>query len=145
MIRYSFLCSALALVFLTSIAADRAVPGAAAGASVADLANARVEVATEALQLMKQQDVAGAAGVRHPAEMNAWLRRWAEARLEVAENKDQRVAILTEWVAAMKEQESRDQKSFAAGVTAGPQQLDLYATKYMRLEAELRLAKTRAE
>jgi len=67
----------------------------------------------------------------------------AEARLEVAENKEQRVAILTEWVEAMKEQEGRVQKSFAAGILAQP--LDLYATKYMRLEAELRLAKARAE
>jgi len=142
MIRYALLCSALAFLIITSIAADRSVPAAAAGASVADLAKARVEVATEALRLMKQQDAAGAT---HPTEMNTWLRRWAEARLEVAENKDQRVGILTEWVTAMKEQESRVQKSMAAGVTGGPQQLDLYATKYMRLEAELRLAKARAE
>jgi hypothetical protein len=141
--RYTFLCSCLAFVLLTGIAADRPVPAVAAGASVADLATARVEVATEALRLMKQQD---AARVTHPAEMNTWLRRWAEARLEVAENKDQRVGILNEWVAAMKEQESRVQKSFAAGILPpGPQQLDVLATKDMRLEAELRLAKTRAE
>lgn len=140
MIRYVFLCSGLAFALITNIAADRPLPSAAAGASVADLAKARVEVATEALRLVKQQDTAG---VTHPAEMNTWLQRWAEARLEVAENKDQRVAILTEWVAAMKDQESRVQKSFAAGVTTGP--LDVYATKYMRVEAELRLAKARAE
>ena len=140
MIRCIFLCSGIAFVLLTGAAAVRPLPSAAAGGSAADLAKARVEVATEALRLVKQQDTAG---VLHPAETNTWLQRWAEARLEVAENKDQRVAILTEWVAAMKEQESRVQKSFAAGVTSGP--LDVYATKYMRVEAELRLAKVRAE
>lgn len=142
MMRYTFLCCGLAFVLITGIAADRPVPAAAGGASVADLANARVQVATEALRLMKQQD---AAGLTHPAEMNTWLRRRAEARLEVAENKDQRVAILMEWVAAMKEQEGRVQKGFAAGLTNGPQPLDVFAAKDMRLEAELRLAKTRAE
>jgi hypothetical protein len=140
MMRYTLLFSGLALILITSIAADRSVRTVAPGVSVADLAKARVEVATEALRLVRQQD---AAGLAHSGDMNAWLRRWAEARLEVAENKEQRVGVLTEWVAAMKEQEARVQKGLAAGV--GPQELDLLATKDMRLDAELRLAKTRAE
>ena len=141
MSRVKLLCSGLAFVLLSSLAADRPAPAPMAGASIAELQKARVDVANEGLQMAEQRYKVGLTG---QGEAVPWVRRLAEARLEMAQSKDQRVAILTEWLKAMREEESRIKKNFDAGIPS-TNQADMLMVKFERLEVELRLAKARAE
>jgi hypothetical protein len=142
MIRGALLLSGLAFVVFIGAGADRPPIAVPPGASVAELGKARIDVAAEAFRWMKQANNAGV--WVNSADKNAWTRRCFEARLDLSENKEQRVAILAEWVGAVKEQESLDQKSVAAAANPpSAQRLDLAATTYLRLEVEIRLAKER--
>jgi len=81
MTRVTILCSGLAVVLLSSLAADRPAPAPMAGASIAELQKARADVATEGLQLAEQRYKAGFTG---QGEAVPWVRRLAEARLAKA-------------------------------------------------------------
>jgi outer membrane protein TolC len=77
-------------------------------------------------------------------EVNTWVQRLAEAKLDMAQTKEERIAVLREAVQGMKDHEAIVQKMFQAG-TAGAMQLDVVAAKYARLGMEARLAKETAQ
>ena len=141
MIRIIFTCVALTFVVLISAGADQPAKVAAPDASMAELRKARVEAAAEGLAFAKQKYKA-ALGTHQ--EVSSWFRRWADARLDAAEGKDQRLAILTESVAEAKGEEHLAKQAFNAGIQTTTN-LDVIGAKYSRIEAELRLAKARAE
>ena len=131
----------LSLVLMVCVAADRPARIGVGGDSIAALSKARIEVAADGLQFAKKQYQAGVGDYRI---VNHWQRKWIDARLDSAEGKEQRLAILAESVAAIKDEEARVQKMHQAGLQTVTQ-LDVATVKFDRVDAELRLAKLRAE
>ena len=131
----------LSLVLMVCVAADRPARIGVGGDSIAALSKARIEVAADGLQFAKKQYQAGVGDYRI---VNHWQRKWIDARLDSAEGKEQRLAILAESVAAIKDEEARVQKMHQAGLQTVTQ-LDVATAKFDRVDAELRLAKLRAE
>ena len=131
----------LSLVLMVCVAADRPARIGVGGDSIAALSKARIEVAADGLQFAKKQYQAGVGDYRI---VNHWQRKWIDARLDSAEGKEQRLAILAESVAAIKDEEARVEKMYQAGLQTVTQ-LDVATAKFDRVDAELRLAKLRAE
>ena len=131
----------LSLVLMVCVAADRPARIGVGGDSIAALSKARIEVAADGLQFAKKQYQAGVGDYRI---VNHWQRKWIDARLDSAEGKELRLAILAESVAAIKDEEARVEKMYQAGLQTVTQ-LDVATVKFDRVDAELRLAKLRAE
>ena len=102
---------------------------------VADLARARFEVADKACELVLHQSRAGVGSQRDAIE---WLRRRAEARVEMPEPREQRIAFLQTYVEDMKKAEDHAKAMQAIG-TENP--TDLLLAQYDLLEAKMWLAK----
>jgi len=131
--RGTLICAGLALLMVLGLAADR--PADAPAPALAEVLKARVDAATEGLRLAEQRYKAA---LSDGDEMNTWVQRLAEARLDTAQTKEQRIVILREAVQGMKDHEALVQKMFqAARVT----QLDVVAARYARLGTEARLAR----
>jgi outer membrane protein TolC len=132
-------CGAVLLV-LACFGADRPAEAPPQTPSVAELLKARVDAAADGMRLSQERY---RAGMCTGLEVDVWVQRWTDARIESAQTKEQRLAIMREGVAAMKEHESNVTKMFQAGLNAG--QTEVTAAKYERLGAELRLARALAE
>jgi RNA polymerase sigma factor (sigma-70 family) len=106
---------------------------------IAELAQARLKAAREVNEGLRQQFLAGRDGAE---SLLLWSPHLLEAELDVAANKAERLAALQAYVDRMKEYEKLTQRMFEAGHAVST---DLSKAKFLRLEAELRLAKEKAK
>ncbi len=139
-----------ALGFLAILAALAPAPLAADPASDArKAAEARVAAAKEVLDLSREFLVAppGAKGVPTPLDsaeqIQFWARQLADARLELAENRDDRVAVLAGEVERARGFES-EIKDLARNEASGLSKLSAVKATYYRVDAEARLAREKA-
>lgn len=116
-------------------------PGAAAAAPatrpVADLAQERIEAAAEGFRLVKQGYTQG---LRSFDELGTWSRRQAEAALDPAIPAAQRIELLEQHVKQAQEVERVAAQRHQAGMGG---QDEAIGAKYLRLEAEIWLARAR--
>ncbi len=131
-------------------------PAAALGAAPAPLdesfkaaAEARVKAAREVLALCRDFLLAPPrengipSRVEVAEEIQRWSRALAEARLEVAANRDERLAVLTEEVDRARDF-AGEIKELARGGADGLTRLSFAKAEYYRADAEARLAREKA-
>ena len=104
---------------------------------VADLAQERVETAAEGFRLAKQSY---GQGHRSFDELGTWSRRQAEAALDPAIPAAQRIELLEQHVKQAQEVERVAAQRHQAGMGG---QDEAIGAKYLRLEAEIWLARAR--
>jgi len=113
------------------------------------LAQAKVKLAREILAQYRAYLVAPPGEKGIPAtldvaeQIRSWTRQLADARLEAAETKAERLAILAEEVASAKEFLTLV-KELVGGGAAGMDKISYRKADYARLEAEVRLAREKA-
>ncbi len=118
-------------------------------AAIRESAQAKVKAATEILAMCREFLIAppGERGTPAPLEVaeqiQYWSRQLTEARLEAAENKDERIKILTEAFDRAKGFEA-EVKDLAANEASGLTKLTGAKATYYRVDAEGRLIREKA-
>jgi hypothetical protein len=117
--------------------------------AVKALAQAKLDIARRILDQCKEWLVAPPGTKEIPAPLEAaeeiqyWVRQVADARLDLAENRAQRLAILEEEVKQAKIFES-EVKDLAAGEASGLTKVAAAKAEFARVDTELRLAREKA-
>jgi hypothetical protein len=127
--------SALGAVLLALMGAAPPAPPQA----LPDLEKSLVEEATAARKMAEQAYRSGNAA---QSEVSKWTARETEAKLAMATDKAQRIALLTALVDQARQNETVVTMQLRAGLT---QPIDAHAAKYDLIQAEIRVAKAQQE
>jgi hypothetical protein len=142
--------ASLALGSLALIAALAPAPQAPVEVGeVKALAEARVKVGRKILDYYKELLLAPPAGKDGPTiiekadQIQNWSRLVADARLDTADRREERIAILSEEVTRARDFE-KELKALVPGEPSGPLRFMADKAEFFRLEIETRLAKEKA-
>jgi hypothetical protein len=136
----SLLCVGVPLLALFAVlAAAPQPPTTQVPDSVAHLARERVQVADRGYELALKLYQQGQNSFSLVAE---WARRQAQAHLDLAEGKAERVAFLVGYVQQLRDAEQLTRNRMNAGMVTP---LDLLEAQFIRLEGEVWLARAREQ